>query len=70
VNIRRQAKQGHTAQWLCKTYGLTRTELKAILSTNPRRVADKEYERRKAIEELRSEGHSEAVIAAVFGMTG
>ncbi len=68
--IRRQAKQGHTAQWLCKTYGLTRTELKAILSAVPRKAVDKEYERRKAIEELRSEGHDEAVIAAVFGGNG
>ncbi len=65
--IRRQAKQGHTAQWLCKTYGLTRTELKAILGSAPRQQIDEDYRRRKAIDELRDEGFSEAAIAAVFG---
>ena len=66
-DIRRQAKQGHTVAWLCKTYGLTRTELKAILSAVPRKAVDKEYERRKAIADLRSEGYSDAAIEAVFG---
>lgn len=66
-DIRRQARQGHTVAWLCKTYGLTRTELKTILGESSRQPIDEDYRRRKAIDELRDEGYSDAAIAAVFG---
>lgn len=66
-DIRRQARQGHTWNWLCKTHGLTRTELKAILGEATRQPIDEDYRRRKAIADLRSEGYSDAAIEAVFG---
>lgn len=66
-DIRRQARQGHTWNWLCKTYGLTRAELKAILGDGSPTKQSEEDRRRKAIADLRSEGYSDAAIEAVFG---
>lgn len=65
--IRRQRAQGATFKWLCNAYGLSWTELKTILADSPPAKIDAGEQRRRAIEELRREGHSEEVIRANFG---
>lgn len=66
--IRRQQAQGATYKSLCAKYGLTRSELTAILREPVREKLSEERQLERAIEELRSEGHGEDVIRANFGI--
>ncbi len=65
--IRRQQSQGHTWKWLCETHGVTRSELKAILSQPPATNQSAAEKRRKAMAEMRAEGFGDEQIRAVFG---
>lgn len=66
-DIRRMYKQGSTYKWLCATYGLTRTELRAILSESVPPKLSEDEQRRKAIRDLKAEGYTDEQIRAVFG---